>query len=191
MLVAAIGLIVVGVRPADAGDLTVYNSLASFQAATYGVTDVNFNGVTLAPSGFNNYPIPPGYTDAATGTNFTYLNASGDDINITSGSYYGPNFFPDNTLNESVNIPPTSSEIITLPTSSTAIGLYFSTFDQGTYVFTLGNGDTYTDSSTPAFGNLAFIGFTDTAAFTTLSISNPNMFLLDLNFGIAVPEPRV
>ena len=183
------GLIVLAVRRADAGDLTTYTDLVSFQSATTSLIDVNFNGVTLGPSGYNNYFIPPGYTDAATGTNFTYLNANGDAINITSGSYYGPNFFPDNTLNESTSIPATSSEFITLPTSSTALGLYFSTFDQGKYVFTLSNGDTYTDSSTPAFGNLAFLGFTDTAAFTSLTISDPNMLLLDLKFGTAVPEP--
>ena len=188
--VAALGIIAVAVRPADAGGLTVYNSLASFEAATTGLTDVNFNGVTLNPSGFNDYIIPTGYTDAATGTNFTFLNATGDNINITSANFYGPNFFPDNTINESTSIPPTSSELITLPSSSTAVGLLISTFDKATYTYTLSNGDAYTDPSPPSFGNLAFLGFTDTASFTTLTISGgTGVFILDLKFGAAVPEP--
>jgi hypothetical protein len=86
----------------------------------------------------------------------------GDDINITSANYYGPHFFPDNTINESTSISPTSSELITLPSSSTAVGLLISTFDQKTYTYTLSNGEAYTDPSPPSFGNFAFLGFTDT-----------------------------
>ena len=86
VLAGALGILLAAAGQANAGNLTVYNDLASFQAATIRLTDVNSNGI-VAPGSFTCYVIPSGYNDAATGTNFTYLNASGDFINITSGSY--------------------------------------------------------------------------------------------------------
>jgi hypothetical protein len=187
--VVGIGL---GSDRADAGNLATYSDSASFQAATTGLTDVNFNGI--APSGsFVNSAIPPGYTDAATGTNFTFLNSNGGDINVTSSTYYST-VFPDDFLNSSVSIAGNATELITLPSDVTAVSFYFSTFETTPLVFTLSNGDSFTDSGVPGFFTQAFLGFTDSAAFTSITISAPGstsngVLLLDFEFGTAVPEP--
>jgi hypothetical protein len=51
----------------------------------------------------------------------------------------------------------------------------------------------FLDASTPSFGTVAFLGFTDTSPFRTLTISvpvNDSALLLDVKFGsFAVPEP--
>jgi hypothetical protein len=184
------GMFGAAVRSADAGDLSVYSDLGSFEGATTGLTDVNFNGL-VAPGAFEDFAIPTGYTDSTTGTNFTFLDASGDDINITSATYSGSNF-PGDTLNPSSDISAGASELITLPTSSTAIGLYFSTYSQAPLTFALSNGDTYTDSMTPAYGNMAFVGLTDTTPFTSLTIGNgSDVLLVGFYYGSAsVPEPN-
>ena len=192
----ALGLMIASARRADAGDLTTYTDLGAFQAATQGLTDVNFNGIA-PPAGFVNFVIPSGYTDAGTGTNFSFPDVPGGDINVTSATYYSVNFggpvFPADFLDASGGIPAGANEVITLPASLTAVGLLFSTFDGMPITFTLSNGDAFTDSSTPTFGKVAFLGFTDTAAFSTLTINDPTSFgplLLDFKFGAAaVPEP--
>jgi hypothetical protein len=192
MLAAALGVIVGAATRAEAGHLTVYTDPASFGAATTGVTSINFNGIAPA-GGFVNYAIPPGYTDAATGTNFTFTGVSGVDINITSATFNSPTVFPGDFLVGSVDVPRTANEVITLPSAETAVGLMFSTFSQATFVFTLSNGDSYTDTSTPTFGNVAFLGFTDTTPFTSLSINVPTAndlaILLTFEYGASVPEP--
>ena len=185
-----IGLGIIGLaRPAEAG-LTTYTSQPSFLTATSGLTNLNFNGQVASPTSYNNYIIPTGYTDASTGTNFTYTNSAGDDINITGRSYYGTNFFSDDTLNQSQGVSNNASEVITLTKSVRAFSMLFSA-EPGTppVTFTLSNGDSYTDSSFPAFGTVAFLGFTDTTPFTSITISSPQLFLLGVAYGNAVPEP--
>jgi hypothetical protein len=192
IVAACLGIIVGVATHADAGQLTVYNSQSSFDAATTGLKDVNFNGI-VGPTSFIDYAIPPGYTDPATGTNFTFN--SGLDINITGRNYYSPTDFPDDFLVASTSVQDSASEIITLPTSETAVGLMFSTFSAATFVFTLSNGDSYTDAATPSLGNVAFLGFTDTSAFSSLTISVPSgndtTILLDFQYGTAVPGTTV
>jgi hypothetical protein len=173
----------------------VYNDALSYQAATTGLSNVNFNGI--APTnGFVDYGIPPGYTDAGTGTNFTFLNANGSDINVTSATYYSFNFggpvFPADVLNSSSTVPIGASESITLPATETAVSLYFSTYDGAPITITLSNGDSYVDSASPGFGNFAFLGFTDTTGFSSLTVTDPTdsgVLLADFTFGTAIPEP--
>lgn len=188
-------IIVAAADRVEAGNLTVYNDSPSFQAATTGLSDVTFNGIVPAGE-YTDYFIPSGYTDAATGTNFTFLNADGSDINVTSATYYSVNFigpvFPVDFLNSSSAVPTGASELITLPASSTAVGFYYSTYDTTPITFTLSNGDTYTAASPPGFGNVAFLGFTDTTSFTSLTINDPTnsgILLMNFEFGTAVPEP--
>jgi hypothetical protein len=176
------------VRRTDAGNLDVYDSLSAFQSALTTSTSFNFNSVALNDSGFASFAVPPGYTDPTTGTNITYLNADAGHINVTSADYYGPSFFPSNTLNRSADVPDTATELITLKGSYQAIGIYFSTGHQGVFTFTLSNGDSYVDSNTPAFGSVAFIGFTDSTSFTSMTISDPRNFILDVYIG-SLPEP--
>lgn len=192
--VVAAGVAFATARPADAAPV-VYTGTAAFQAATSHLSDVNFNGIVGAGS-FTDYIIPNGYTDPATGTNFTFLNANGTDINVTSATYYssqgGGPVLPADVLNSSSVVPAGASESITLPASSTAFSMYFSTYDALPITVTLSNGDTYTDNSPPAFGSFAFLGFTDTTAFSSLTITDPTgpgVLLADFKFGVAVPEP--
>jgi hypothetical protein len=192
--VVVFGVIFATTRPADAG-LVVYTDVASFQAATTGLSDINFNGI-VAPGQFTDYAIPPGYTDPATGTNFTFLNANGTDINVTSATYYSVNFgypvFPSDVLNSASTVPTGASESITLPTSSTAFGIEFTTYDTSPITIALSNGDTYVDSNSPGFGNFAFLGFTDTTPFSSLTITDPTdsgVLLADVKFGSSIPEP--
>jgi hypothetical protein len=177
-------------RPADAA-LVVYTDTTSFQTATSHLSTVGFNGI-VAPGGFTDYAIPPGYTDHATGTNFTFLNANGSDINVTSATFYTGFTFPADVLDASSAVPIGASESITLPSSSTAFGMYFSTVNASVITVTLSNGDTYTDSSPPSFGNFAFLGFTDPTPFSGLTITAPanaGALLADVKFGVGIPEP--
>jgi hypothetical protein len=186
-----IGLGIIGLAwPADAG-FTTYTDQASFSAATTGLTNINFNGHVSSPTTFIGYAIPSGYTDAATGTNFTFTNSVGDDINITGRNYYGTNYFSTDTLNYSSSIPPTAAEVITLPGSARAFSLMFSSYNISAPVtFTLSNGDSYTAPTSSAFGTVDFLGFTDTTAFTSVTISSHKEYLLSVSYqGSAVPEP--
>jgi hypothetical protein len=181
-------------QAADAG-LKVYNDQPSYLASTTGLSDVNFNGI-VASGGFTDYIIPTGYTDPGTGTNFTFPSVPGGDINVTSATYYSVNFgapvFPDDVLNSSSTIPAGAVESITLPGAETAVSLYFSTYDGAPITITLSNGASYTDTASPTFGNFAFLGFTDTSAFSSLTVSDPSssgVLLADFTFGTAIPEP--
>jgi hypothetical protein len=91
------------------------------------------------------------------------------------------------------------NELITLSGPDTAIGLMFSTYTGTANDFLLSNGDFYVGVAPPAFGNVAFLGFTDSTPFTSLTITvtplvNEAPILLDLQFGAVapggvVPEP--
>ncbi len=77
------------------------------------------------------------------------------------------------------------------PHNVTALGLVFDTFSGSAFDFTLSNGDNYSDTSTPGFGTLAFLGLTDTSSFNTLTISvpgaNDTVLLTDVQYGAANP----
>jgi hypothetical protein len=188
--VAVAGAVFATTRAAGAAPV-VYTDTASFQAATSHLSQVGFNGI-VAPGTFTDYPVPPGYTDSATGTNFTFLNPNGSDINVTSATFYGGSPFPADVLDASSSVPIGASESITLPSSSTAFGMYFGTFNASVITVTLSNGDTYTDSSPPGFGNFTFLGFTDPTGFSGLTITDPaagGVLLADVSFGVGIPEP--
>ena len=173
--VLVLGLLGAASQTAHANPV-VYNDALSYQAATTGLSDVTFNGI-VAPGSFTDYAVPPGYTDPGTGTNFTFLNVPGTDINVTSATYYSTNHigpvFPADVLNSSSVVPVGAVESITLPAVQTAVSLFFSTYDGAPITITLSNGDSYTDSSSPAFGDFAFLGITDTSGFSGLTVDDP------------------
>jgi hypothetical protein len=130
---AVLGLaaLVVPAAPASAS-LMVSTNLASFQAATPGLTDVNFNGVVTSGN-LQNFPTPPGGTPS--GVNFNLnppSNAGG--LNITAKDFYaahfgGPTYAQDFLINAANPGAVTETEVITLPPGgATAIG-----FDLGTF----------------------------------------------------------
>jgi hypothetical protein len=195
-LSAALCGVVFAVHPAHAG-LVSYTDPGSFAAATTGLSDVGFGGIAPA-GGFVDFSIPPGYTDAGTNTVFTFPTAPGSDINVTSATYYSTTFpgspvFPADVLDAAANVPAGTPESVTLPASETAFGFTFTTFDGAPITVTLSNGDSFVDSATPAFGTFAFLGFTDTTPFSSLTITDAasnGVLLSDVKFGSsAIPEP--
>jgi hypothetical protein len=185
----------IGAGQPAAASLIAYTSMGSFQAATTSVADVTFGGI-VAPGAFKDFTVPPGYTDPATGTTFSFPTAPGTNINVTSATYYQVNFgdpaFPEDVLNSSSSVPDGASEMITLPASATAVGLFFSSFDTSPLTITLSNGDSFVDTTPPGFANFAFLGFTDTTPFSSLTITDPTssgVLIGELQFGAAIPEP--
>jgi hypothetical protein len=193
LLIAAMGIVLGVASRAEAGTLTVYNDLPSFQAATTGLSDVNFNGI-VGPTSFTSYADPPGYTDAATGTNFAF-SPGGGSVDIVGRNYYSPTNFSSDFLAPSIGNQG-QNELITLSGPHTAIGLMFSTYTGTANDFLLSNGDFYVGMGPPAFGNVAFLGFTDSTPFTSLTITvtplvNEAPILLDLQFGAVAPAAVV
>ena len=187
--IAALGL-ALGVAAGARASVTVYTDAPSFQAATSGLTNVNFNGI-VGPTSFQGYSTDAGgYTDAATGTNFNYAQASGD-INITGRDYYSqfgyPNF-PGDVIGPASNVAPTSNEIVALPHSVTAFSMDLTDLSGPSLAFTLSNGDQVIDLTAPPFATFAFFGFTDTTPFSTVTVTGSSAILQDVNFS-AVPEP--
>jgi hypothetical protein len=189
-------LVMASARDAGAGVLTEYTDLSSFQAATSGLTEVTFGGI--APSGsFTSFRIPTGYTDATTGTRITVTNGAGGDMNVTAANYYVVNFgsplFPADFLVPGAGTGGSDpKERITLPGNVTAIGLEYSTGNQQSFTYTLSNGDSLTEPNTPAFGNVSFIGFTDTVPFGSLTVSSPGdvLFLTSIRYSAIAPTPE-
>ncbi len=71
--------------------------------------------------------------------------------------------------------------LITLPSAVTAFSLHYGTFYGSDVTFTLGNGETFTRSSTASFyGTLDFSGATDTTPFSTILVTSPD-FVLNIN----------
>jgi hypothetical protein len=183
---------------AEAGTVTTYSDFTSFANATTGLTDVSFGGI-VGPGAFLDFPNPGGYTDPTTGTNFAFPGQGGTDINVTSATYYTASnsvTYPLDFLVGAQDVLQSASEVITLPTASTAVGLFISTINgAGTpLLFTLSNGDTYLDSSPPAFGSVGYLGITDTTAFSSVTVTAVNgdnlLILMDFKYGTAaVPEP--
>ena len=173
---------------AQAG-LTVYTTLADYQAATTGNTLIDFEGIAGSGS-FEFLPIPPGIT--LSGVNFT-IDRSTSDGNLF---VIGPDFYyPGNSvLSSQQNTTGVNNILITLPGSVTAAAMDLGSFNGGTATITTSNGDTYS-VNIPALPDLGFTGFTSTMAITSLEISsmqdtNEVLNLDNFRFGSAsVPEP--
>lgn len=193
VLISLVGLFLSVMPTSAAAGVIVYNDLASFQAATTGLTDVNFNGI--APSGsFVPFLTPPGFTRS--GVNFNITNAlPGDDLDVTARNYYSPTIYPNDFLIPGITSRATTVESITLPSGATAVGLDLGTFNGGTLTFSFSTGDQYVDSNPARFGSTSFLGFTSSAPITSLTIgyvngANEALVIDDLQFGAAVvPEP--
>jgi hypothetical protein len=192
LLISLAGIFLSVMPTSAAAGVIVYNDLASFQAATTGLTDVNFNGI--APSGSFVYsPTPPGFTRS--GVTFNITNAlPGDGLDVTARNYYSPTIYPNDFLIPSFSPRATTVESITLPSGATAVGLDLGTFLGGALTFSFSTGDQYVDSSAATFGSTSFLGFTSSAPITSLTIgyvnANEALVIDDFQFGAAiVPEP--
>jgi hypothetical protein len=164
---------------------TAYTNETAFAAAVGPLTTVGFDGIIFLPTKYKDYSTSAGgYTDLPTNTNFNFLQSHAY-LNITGASFYG---FPNDVLNGSVDVYGSSQEIITLHNPMQAFGTDFTSFDGLPFTFVLSNGDQFTDSSAPTFGNFLFYGFTDDTPFTTVIITRNAALLEDVRFS-PVPEP--
>ena len=77
-----------------------------------------------------------------------------------------------------------------MPTNGKAFGLTFGTFSGNPVTFTFSNGDSFTASTTPTAGNVEFLGFTDTSAFDSVTITAANDYTFTLGADVvATPLP--
>jgi hypothetical protein len=183
------------VATTDAKALTVFTSAPAFDAATTGLTSVNFQAVTIGQDGYVDYATGPGggYTDPATGTNFNFptVPAADGDIDITEQDYYSPDDFPEDFIVAAANTAEYlgANEVITLPSPVTAFGMDISNYGETSTVYTLSNGDSVTNANPPGFGNVAFFGVTDSTPFSSITIPGYETIVLDVSYETAVPLP--
>ena len=167
-------------------DVTTFTSSTSWNAATTGVTTINFEGI--APSRMSVYE-PNGI--AVKGVSFS--------INAAQSNGYmfvlGPGFtYPGiSVLSTQQSTLINNNMVINLPGMFTALSF---TIGTGTPPATLklGTGDSVTLPNQPPPPQLVFFGITSTKPFNTLEITNgfPNGFDLQLvSFGNAAPPPNL
>ena len=161
-------IILASVQPSNAA--TVVTDLATFNADTTGQSTVNFNGILgcSGPGCFQGFnPLVYG------GISFS---SSAPFVNVTSASYYTPTIFPSDFITNS--FPPggtINSLTITLPTSVTAFGLNFGSYNGSAVSFLLSNGFSTTIGTSSNFGTLQFAGFLANQAFDTITLSLPSI----------------
>jgi hypothetical protein len=195
LALVACGLIAVRTQPAQA-DLVFYGTRAAFNAATTGVTNINFEGI--APTNSFAYFGRPGSLSLG-GVSFT---TAASDLYVTSATYYLATFGPpgynlgtgDFLL--SGNVAPVSLHA-TLPGAFTALAFDFGTFDtlNSQVTIRLSTGDTFTASA--PFPTSTFIGLTSTVPITSVDLvisggeRQDTLALDNFSFGsaAAVPEP--
>ena len=189
LILAALAMLLGGVGQTQA-DVVLYTSESAFDAATTGLTTVDFNGIASSDS-FVSYGTGP---LSLSGVSFT---GNGSMFVIDPG-FYGYSYSNGGFLTSDYSSP----DIITatLPGGGfTAVGTDFGSLFSGgaTFTITLSTGDTFTVSTSGSieFGTLGFVGFTSSTPITSITFSmpdTPNYNALDnFQFGtaVAVPEP--
>jgi hypothetical protein len=174
--------------------ITVYTSAPAFDAATSGLTNIDFNGIA-APGKFVYYGSGP---LSLSGVTFTSNDSSA--MYVIDPGYYGSSYPGGGFLSAAYST--TKTDIITaaLPGPTTALAMNYGGLLGGpvTFMFKLSDGSTFdaTTSLSIAGGSLDFIGVTDTTALSSVAISmpdSPNYYAIDnFQFGTAlsIPEPR-
>ena len=159
---------------------TQYNSQASFNAATSGVTTFNFNG--YAPKNIQQYYL-------------TGLTVDGVTFNAIDGVFVvDPGFGTGNPFSGSqyLDNPASSGPLsVALPAGTTAFGADFANYfssSQAT-ITALVNGQSFTFAAPGSFSNSSvFAGFTSTVPITSLSFSDGFGVVLDnVSIGSAIP----
>ncbi len=184
-LVVALGLAVEA-----KASLTVYHNASDYQAATTGLTTIDFNGIASS-GGFVSYGNGP---LTLSGVDFT----SNGSMFVIDPGFYGSPYGEGGFLNSDFTQP---NNIITatLPGPATAIGMNFGGLFSGgivDFMLTFSDGSTVNASTTQSIGggSLDFIGVTSTVALTSVQITMPDTPYYNAidNFSVglsAVPEP--
>jgi PEP-CTERM motif len=184
-LFSVVALAIVG-NHAQAG-LTFYTSMGGYEAATFGNTAVNFEGIASDDS-FTSEPTPPGLTLSGVKFTIDHTNNTGD-LYVLGPNYYYANL---SALSSQLSSTGPNNMLITLPRPYTAFALEFGTFKGSQLDFTLSTGSTF-NASTPPFPDLSFVGVTSTTPITSIQIVEPTQSdvvnVVSFSFGSAVPEP--
>lgn len=196
---AAIVAAALAAEPAQA--VTLYTNRVEFEAATIGLTNIDFEGI--APSGgFTYYGTRSGFTQA--GANFVAPASSRNFLAVTDPNY-GPEFYDWGSgavligysfYDDIINVID-----VTLPFGVTAVGSDIMSIlpHSSPFNVTLSTGESFL---VPSFDypNRAFVGFTSSTPISTINfktITSPNtsadLELDNFTFGQAnatpVPEP--
>jgi hypothetical protein len=172
---------------AAAGTLNTYTTSAAFSAAAGApLQGVGFDGI-VPSGGFTTSFNPPGYTDPNTGTILGAPSVVGS-MNVTARDFYTPLIYTHDFLVQSANIAPGTDIVIALPRASTAFSLDYGTFNGSSTTFTLSNGDTFTAPTAPGLGGETFLGFVDSDAFTSITISTADIPII-VDAQIVAPLP--
>jgi hypothetical protein len=186
--------LVIGLGSLAAHADSYYNSGAAWTAALSGSpTTVNFEGIAPDNS-FVSYGVGPGSNTTVGGVNFAVGAAGTDNIFFILGDgYYS---YPMSTISlQPFTFNDPADLLITLPSAVTALGFDFGNFSgDGTATITLSDGSVQTVTA-PASWDLAFFGVTAPGGITSVEITVPNSYglqLADLSYGTAAtatPEP--
>lgn len=172
--IAAVAIILGGVRPASAG-LVTYTDRAQFTTASANTTVITFEN--LAPPGSFSYYGNPGSLNLS-GVTFT----TNSPLFVQNNNAYGTGAY--------LSAQQTNPEIVTiaLPSGITAVGSdYFSAYDT---TVTLSTGQSFAIPG-GTYPNIMFFGFTTDAAISSiqLAVAGDGIDLDNFTFGQAVPEP--
>jgi len=149
-----------------AGSVTVYTNQASFDAATSGLTNIDFNGIA-APGSYVAYGAGPltlsGVTFTGNGSMF-----------VIDPAYYGFPYTGGGFLTSDYSNPDIINAALGLVT---AVGFDFGSLFSGgaTFDVTLGS-QTFIVSTTGSTesGTLGFVGFTSSTPFSSVTLSMPD-----------------
>lgn len=171
--------------------LVSYASLADFQAATSGVSLVDFEG--LVPSN--------SFTSLASLTQGGVTFTSNGSMFVIGQDYYGTGYTGGAYLNSDFATSGVNTVTATLAGAVTAIAMDFGGLFPGgsvTFNFAFSDGSSFSASASQSIADpsLAFIGFTSSVGITSVEISMPDAPLYNAidNFrygtaGTTVPEP--
>lgn len=186
---ASIPVLLLGFAAQSQASVMTYSNLAGFQAATTGITTIDFNGIAAAGS-FVNYGTGPLSLSGVT------FNSNGDMFVIDPG-FYGSAYAGGGFLNSDYATSGVNTITAALPGPVTALAMEFGgLFGPVNFTFDFSDGSSISGSSTASLSGgtpLTFIGFTSTVAITSISMTmpdSPNYNAIDnFQLGNAVPEP--
>jgi hypothetical protein len=149
------------------GAFVFYPTRAAFDAATTGVTTIDFEGIA-PPGGFSYFGRPGSLT--LSGVMFT--TPGNADLYVISSTFYpGYNLGSGDFLQSGNGTPSSLTATVQLPGVFTAAAFDLGTFDtiNSQVTVQLSTGDQFTTSA--PFPTPTFVGFTSTVPFTSLSIT--------------------
>jgi hypothetical protein len=187
----AIGILMLAATKADAS-LIQYNSLASFEAASSGLTLIDFDGL-VAPGDFASYGSGP---LVLSGVTFT----SDGSMFVIDPGFYGSSYGGGGFLNSDFAGATNTLTAVDFP-SVTAVAFDFGgLFGPATFTVNFSTGDSAVIATTQSIGetnSLQFVGFTSTLPITSIQFLMPDTpeynAIDNVRFGTAstapVPEP--